>query len=195
MYKLTPRMLQHLKRNLERYHELFDGGRCSGWELEEQIVKAIKSDTQAQHQVFWKEAGHDDKADILVRTNGQEYSIQIKSGEVKANRLALSGHRFGRFEGNLQQITQYLSAKSDNMISVAYERVDDDRGRQHIYQVSYVRINSIKPDNANWERKGKSYFQLNRYDVRLSLYPSMSWQVWWRIPIHLVEQEEPFIIG
>lgn len=188
-------MLQHLKRNLESYHELFDGGRCSGWELEELVVKAIKSDTQAQHQVYWKEAGHDDKADILVRTNGQEHSIQIKSGEVKANRLVLSGHRFGRFNGDLNQITRYLAAKTDNMLSIAYERVDDDRGRQHIYQVSYVRINTIKPDKTGWDKKGKSIFQLNRFDVRLSLHPTMSWQIWWRIPIELVEQEEPFIIG
>ncbi len=195
MYKLTPRMLQQLYRNLEKYHELFDGGRCSGWELEEILVKAIKSDTQAQHQVFWEESGHDDKADIRIRTNGEEYPIQIKSGEVKNSRLVLSGHRFSRFEGDLKKITEYLIAKSDNMISVPYEKVDDDRGRQHIYQVSYLRINSLKPNSPQWETKGKTLYHTNHYGVRISLHPSMSWQVWWRIPIPLIEQEEPFIIG
>lgn len=64
MYRLTPRMLQRLHHDLKKYHDLFTGGRCSGWELEELIVNAIKADTQAQHHVRWREAGHDDKADI-----------------------------------------------------------------------------------------------------------------------------------
>lgn len=63
MYRLTPRMRQRLIGDLAKYHGLFNGGRCSGWELEELIVAAITSDTRAQHHVRWQEAGHDDKAD------------------------------------------------------------------------------------------------------------------------------------
>jgi len=104
MYRLTPRMLQRLKGDLGKYHGLFDSKRCSGWELEELIVNAIKSDTQAQHHVQWQEAGHDDKADILVRINGARHSIQIKSGRIQSERLVLSGHRLGRFDGDLERI-------------------------------------------------------------------------------------------
>ena len=78
MYRLTARMLQRFKRDLEKYHELFAGGRCSGWEQEELIVAAIKSDTTAHHHVIWSEAGHDTKADIQVRTNGDIHLIEIK---------------------------------------------------------------------------------------------------------------------
>ena len=49
MYRLTPRMVQSLRHDLHRYHDLFSGGRCQGWELEELIVRAIKSDAQANH--------------------------------------------------------------------------------------------------------------------------------------------------
>ena len=31
-YQLTPRMIQNLENFLRKYHELFSGGRCAGWE-------------------------------------------------------------------------------------------------------------------------------------------------------------------
>jgi hypothetical protein len=86
MYELTPRMIQSFRNYLVKFHELFGGGRCTAWQQEELIVKAIKSDTQAQHNVFWTEAGHDDRADIRVGTNrwkedGKNYS-QINRHDV-----------------------------------------------------------------------------------------------------------------
>jgi len=79
MYRLTPRMQQIFQRNLHKYHELFDGGRCSGCELEQLLFKAIQSDSTAQHYATWKEAGHDDQADIQVRVNDNVHPLQIKS--------------------------------------------------------------------------------------------------------------------
>ena len=112
MYQLTPRMLQHLGRDLEKFHDLFFGGRCDSWQLEELIVSAIKADTQAQHQVFWKEKGHDDMADLQVRTNGDMHPLQIKSGKIQSGGLVLSGHRLGRFQGDLARISEYLNERS-----------------------------------------------------------------------------------
>ncbi len=112
MYRLTPRMEQHFRKSLACYHDIFDGGRCSGWELEELIVKAIRSDNNANHLPRWREGGHDDYADIFVRADDKEYGIQIKSGQIKADKdgvfLILSGHRLGRFKGDLDRITTYL---------------------------------------------------------------------------------------
>ena len=193
MYHLTPRMLQRFERDLGKYHDLFSGGRCQGWEQEELIVNAIKADTTAQHHVQWQEAGHDDKADIRVRTNGETYPIQIKSGQVKQQHLVLSGHRLGRFKGDMKKITDYLRSSTANIIAVAYEQQNDDYGRRHIYQVSYVSIHMLKDlATSEWERKGQNFEQLNSFGVRFNIYRSMSWQIWWRIPLDLVAQEEPF---
>ena len=63
MYRLTARMEQTLRQYLEKYHDLFDGGRCSGWELEELVFKAIQADSTAGHHATWTEGGHDE-ADI-----------------------------------------------------------------------------------------------------------------------------------
>lgn len=54
MYKLTPRMLQDLESGLRKFHDLFGSGRCDGWQLEELLVRAIQSDTQAQRKAGLK---------------------------------------------------------------------------------------------------------------------------------------------
>ena len=196
MYRLTARMQQHLRQDLERYHDLFDAGRCSGWELEELIFRAIQSDNRAQHHAFWKEAGHDDAADIRVRTNGDIHLLQIKSGEVKRGYLTLSGHRLGRFHGDFPEITKYLNNNKAEIISVPYRKVDDDNGRHHHYQIVYANVEHLTGLRANqWERSGASWLQTNRHGVRFSLTPSMSWQIWWRIPEKLLEVGPEIVIG
>ncbi|MCY3946103.1 MAG: hypothetical protein OXF44_07445 [Anaerolineaceae bacterium] len=172
------------------------GGRCSGWQQEELIVAAIKSDTSAQHQVFWKEAGHDDEADIRVRTNGETHAIEIKSGQTTRRLLRISGHRLGRYEGDLGAITRYLNGKTANIISVSHAKVDDDEGRKHIYQLRYIdikRLVSLHP--RGWHMEGKRHEQENRFGVVSSLRPSMSWQIWWEIPIEMFRVDKEFVIG
>ena len=195
MYKLTPRMLQIFEKNLVEFHKLFDGDRCSGWQLEELIVNAVKSDTTAQHHVFWTEGGHDSKADIRIRTNGKEFLMQIKSGKATKKHINLSGPRHTRFNEDIEQITQSLLDRTDNIISTVYKKIDGKSGRKHIYQVSYIHIDLLKSDHSSWEEKGTSHYHTNKFDVVLKLSPKMSWQVWWKIPIQLAEQENPFIIG
>ena len=203
MYQLTPRMEQALQQNLEKYHNLFDGGRCSGWELEELVFKSIQSDSTAGHHATWKEGGHDDQADIHVRANGLVYPLQIKSGEIKQVRsggitsphLVLSGHRLGRFGGNFEDITEYLNGDRADFLSVAYRKVDDRQGRHHIYQIVYVEEQYLHElDSDKWEQSGKSYKQTNDFGVIFTVSPSMSWQVWWRIPLSLVNHSLEFTI-
>jgi len=193
MYRLTPRMLQRLKGDLGKYHDLFDSSRCAGWELEELLVGAVKSDTQAQHHVQWQEAGHDDKADIVVRTNGARHSIQVKSGQIRAGKLVLSGHRLGRFGGDLKQITDYLNAPSANIIAVPYRQTNDDAGRQHLYRVCYADRAVITGITAGaWRPHGRQHRQTNANGVEFSLRPSMSWQIWWSIPLDQIESTDEF---
>lgn len=200
MYRITPRMRQNLEQSLTRFHDLLNGGRCDGWQLEELLVRAIQSDTRAQHNVFWQEGGHDDKADMRVRTNGEVHSLQIKSGRIDGKRdpkLVLSGHRLSRFNGDFNAMTDYLNNRgAANILSVPYERIDDERGRRHIYTVSYVDVEylqGLEPDG--WEERGASFYQTNYAGVRLSLTEKMSWQVWWRIPVDLIHKTEPIVIG
>ena len=196
MYRLTARMLQRFKHDLSRYHDLFSGGRCQGWEQEELIVNAIKSDTVAHHHVIWTEGGHDSRADIRVKTNGETHTVQIKSGKVdRRRRLVLSGYRMGTHKNDWNAITMYLKSKDANILSVAYEQINDARGRQHRYQVSYVDADLLKYiTDSEWEKTGAQYRQTSEHGIEFSVRPSMSWQIWWAIPLNLVVQEDPFTI-
>ena len=204
MYQLTARMEQALRQSLEKYHDLFNGGRCSGWELEELIYKSIQSDSTAGHHATWQEGGHDDKADIRVRVNGIVHPLQIKSGEIKqvksgsvrSPHLVLSGHRLTRFRGDFEKITEYLKSNVSDILSVPYRKVDDDTGRHHTYQIVYIEgfyLRQLSEDA--WEQSGKSWKQTNQYGVIFTLSPSMSWQVWWRIPIESMTRSAEFSIG
>lgn len=198
MYRLTPRMEQRLRQDLRKFHDLFTGGRCADWQLEELLVAAIKSDTQAQHHVKWREAGHDDKEDILVIINGKESSVQIKSGKINEKRgvLTLSGYRLGRFGEDLKKITAYLNSRTSDFIAVPYKKVDGDRGRQHVYQIVYVPIGALTSvDSGAWEQHGKQWRTSNQSGTLLSLSPSLSWQIWWKIPLSAVTRTEWFTIG
>lgn len=196
MYRLTPNMIQRLKRDLGQYHTLFSAGRCSGWELEELIHRAIQSDNVAQHHSRWKEAGHDTEADIDVWVNGHTYRLQIKSGQRdNQGTLNLSGHRLGRFHGDLDKISAYLNNRNMEIVSVPYQKVEDDSGRRHCYQVCYIdpiSFRGLKGDQ--WTKKGAQWRQTNEHGILFSLRPSMSWQIWWKIPAHLIECGEEFCI-
>ena len=204
MYQLTPRMQQALKQNLMKYHDLLDGGRCSGWELEELIYKSIQSDNTVGHHPTWKEGGHDDQADIRVRVNGKVYPLQIKSGKIKKVKsgddrkphLVLSGHRMSRFNGDFEAITEYLNEERAYFLSIPYRKVDDDTGRHHIYKIVYVEGMHLRQLNPNrWEKVKSSWRQVNPDGVIFTVSPSMSWQVWWRIPLSLVSHLSEFVIG
>ena len=205
MYQLTNGMELTLQQNLKKYHELFDRGRCSRQKLEELVFKSIQSDSTAGHHATWQEGGHDDEADIRVRVNGTVHPLQIKSGEIKqiksgdqkSPHLVLSGHRLGRFKGYFEDMTEYLNTDRADFLAIPYHKVDDDTGRHHYYQIVYVDQSYLRQLNpAGWENVSRSSWkQINSHGVIFTLHPTMSWQVWWRIPLSLVNHSPEFVIG
>ncbi|MDE2759317.1 MAG: hypothetical protein OXH90_03325 [Paracoccaceae bacterium] len=200
-YRLTPRMLQSFRNDLTSFHHLFTGSRCSGWQLEELIWRAINSDPATGHHALWREAGHDDQADIVVRINGRYIPLQIKSGKVTSPRrlnyqiLKISGHRLTRFEGDFERITEYLNHRPAEILSVSYRRLEDDQGLSHEYTIRHIDseiLTGLIPEN--WIQQGTSHYQTNAQGVDFKLSPNMSWQIWWTIPEYLFEEGPTFII-
>ena len=188
-------MLNHLEKDLVQYHQLLITRGCSGWNLMELLGKAINSDRSSRHQASWKKIGNGSKTEMSIRDIEPSQRLHIKSGAVKEGRLALDGPRMSRFNGDFSAIGIALQSYTDNIIAVIYEKMDCASGKKHQYQVAYVNPATIRPDHASWQKRGKSYQHTNRHQVRLSLRPSESWRLRWRIPLALVEQEAPFIIA
>ncbi|MCY4253439.1 MAG: hypothetical protein OXC64_01750 [Flavobacteriaceae bacterium] len=205
MFRLTPLMYQHLEKDLRAFHGLFSDGRCQGWEQEELFVRAIRSDTSKSYRVLWQGGGHDDRKDIEIRENGNTYFINIKSGKVEGVRtpsLKISGHRLTRFNGNLEAITEYLNSSTYSVISMSYEKIDDDHGRLHRYDLRYIdgiKFQGLDPNHwqTNYKQDGSSvtsYSQTNEYGVALRISVNMSYQVWWTFPTHILDVDRRFEI-
>lgn len=186
MYKLTNNMVQALERDLKKFHDLFQGGRCQAWQLEELIAKAIRSDFGKSDTVIWKGNGHDIGCDIVVN---DDRKIQIKSGVIKNGKLILSGHRLGRFKGDLGKITEFLNNNQYLLIAVPYILSETEEGRCHTYQIFYLETNMLGiEDVTKWRKTGSKYVAVNDYGVELSVSPSMSWQVWWQYPVDKIPE-------
>ena len=185
IYRLADTMLQHLEKSLIKFHELFQGGRCQAWQLEELLAKAIRSDFSVAEKVTWKGNGHDIDADIIIN---DENHLQVKSGAIKKNKLILSGHRLGRFNKDFQEIKKFLNQSKYMIISVPYKNKKDSRGISHVYKIFYIDP-SILSITGDFESHKKIYVHVNSHDVHMSLIPSMSWQVWWDIPLDLIEKD------
>lgn len=199
MYKLTDKMIQQFEKDLNKFHELFQGGRCQAWQLEELIAKAIRSDFTKNEKVVWKGNGHDIGCDILIN---DKIEIQIKSGFIKNDKLILSGHRLTRFNGNFKDITNFLNKNLYSLITVPYETKEDSFGQSHIYQIFYLENSFLKLESDDkWtkkvsERKKLTYFTENSIGVEMAIYPSMSWQIWWYMPLKILNNNKtrPIIV-
>lgn len=195
MFELTSQMSKDLCADLKRYHALVSGQRCSGVALEEFIVRAIKSNSGTSCKVVWRGSGHDDQPDISMSRNGRTHHIRVKSGEIKsrAGYLSLSGFRLGRFKNDWRKITSYLNTADGNLISLPYRKTKSENYITHIYQLAYVDVSvlrGLKMDH--WKKRNSFYEQTSKFGVLFSVRPTMSWQVWWSIPLSLVHFGETF---
>lgn len=200
MYRLTPVMEQKFRQFLAEYHRLLDGGRCQSWELEEFMVKAIKADNSKDLSVCWREKGHDDKNDITVSIRNKKHLLQIKSGQIRGKKdnkyINISGYRLGRFDGDFSEISKYLNNRNSEIISIPYRKLENSQGRSHIYRICYIKAEVLQGvSGSKWTKKGKQYIATNSHGVEFSLRPSMSWQVWWKIPYDLLELKKEFTEG
>ena len=191
MYKLTDIMIQNLENDLKTFHNLFRGGRCEAWQLEELIVRAIKSDHSKIESVAWTGRGHDVGKDVrITEENGKVNDIQIKSGKVEKSNMTVSGHRTGRFKGDLNKITEFLNSSKYDTFLIPYYKEENELGRRFIYKIFYADSNIFKIDNG-WEPKigkkgGKTFFTQNSKGIKMSLKISMSWQIWYEIPLNIL---------
>ena len=203
MYLLTPKMQQTLQENLEKYHDLFDRGCCSNWQLEELIYKSIQSNNTADYHATWREEGPDDQANVRVRINGETHPLQIQYGEIKKTTsgdqrklyLVISGQSLVRFKGDFKAITEHLNQERADFLSVHYRKVDDDTGKHHIYQILYVEARCRGQLNSDqWKTVKSNWRQINPYGVIYTVCPNASWKVWWRIPLLLVHHSPELVI-
>ena len=188
MINLYPKVTKSIKKNLELHHKLYKKIRCKAEYLEELIVSSLRFNNFV---VDWDPASHDKEKDIVVNETNK---IQIKSGTFQKQKstITISGHRLGRFKGDLKEVTEYLNSSLSDTISVFNP---DKNSEKHLYTVASISreiLKGLKYDK--WEKENTSYRQTNILGVEFSLRVSMSWQIWWVIPTKLIKIEENILI-
>ncbi|CAG8810431.1 31541_t:CDS:2, partial [Racocetra persica] len=97
-----------------------------GVEINPEYIEAIKSDHSKSESVAWSGRGHDVDKDIrITEANDKVNDIQIKSGKIKKTSVVVSGHRTGRFAGDLDKIKEFLNSNRYDTFLIPYrEEVD-----------------------------------------------------------------------
>ena len=188
MIDLFPEVTKNIKEILYKHHQIYKKVRCKAEYLEEVVVAALRLNNT---EVNWNPASHDKEKDIIVNKNDK---IQIKSGKFdKKNTLSISGHRLGRFNGDLRKVTKYLNDSTSDIISVFNPKKNSDK---HFYAVASIPKEVLKDIKHNkWIKKNTTYIQNNSNNVKLSLKIKMSWQIWWEVPVDKIKIYEEFLIN
>jgi hypothetical protein len=94
----------------------------------------------------------------------------------------------------LQKISNFLNSNDYLLIAAPYYENENQNGKQHNYQLIYMNADILK--SSNWvakyskdNSKISQYHCINDFGVYCSVNPSMSWQVWWEIPMKNIKEE------
>ena len=185
MINFNERLLKILKDNILKHHHLYKQIRCKGEYLEELLTMSLKSDN---YEVEWKPASHDKKKDLIV--NGE--NLSVKSGELKPlkNVIQISGHRLTRFKYDFNKITDYLN--NSTVTLCIYN--PDKKSKSPKYSIALIKKEKFSGlDATDWQLNGKSFTQINHFDVKFTIQKSMSDQVWWQVPVSQLEIDKEII--
>lgn len=185
LFEMSPITTTSLKTSLTVYHGLFRQNKCEAKEMEELVASALKIDPIYTDKVEWKSGSHEPGSDIII----PNIKLSIKSGTIKDETITISGNRLTKAKENFNIINSLLkSYVSDVMICFVYEKKDDT------YQVIYVDSDVfIYPELASdWKnvmskKSGNTtaWTWTPPNDMLVKITPSMSWQVWWHIPLKI----------
>jgi len=122
----------------------------------------------------------------LVYNKNKKVRISVKSGAVIKNNLVISGSRLTKFEC-MESKVEYLNNKIiDGIISVRF--VLNKQGKYQKCEFRYIDSRVFQPLQADafTQRVKSSYESISKNGIVTELYPKMSWQVWYKIPLNLV---------
>lgn len=189
MSRISKDMLTH---DIQTFHGLFKSNKITGGYLEELMYRSIDIDPDYNGKVIWNSGSHAPGSDIVIYndTNKKDklISISVKSGTVTNNFIEISGNRLSQCNSDMNCINGLLKKYiSDVLIACSYN------SESGLYNIIYIdrSIFNYPENGSGWIPKiglktGKiSKYEYEQNGIISSITPSMSWQVWWKIPLCL----------
>ncbi len=202
MFQIDKCAKEKLEQDVHQYHELFQKNRCSSSELEELLTRAVGHSPEYQGKVDWESGSHRTGTDFDVVHGDMIEGASVKSGvwKFKESMLELSGYRLGRFEENnelrLVDVTSFLWADRSD-VTIAFPEVTARVGSVLIpgYQLVYIPKESfVYPSSVEeWVVERNKQGAIAAYvweapnGLKARIHPTLSYQIWWKVPRSLCE--------
>ena len=188
VFVITHTSEKALRQKLLAFHGLFTENKCSGSLIEEVFVRSLDMESSYGESIEWASGSHNSGPDIVIN-KPVRITLSVKSGTIQGNILLVSGHRMTTAKGDLNKINDILGSNvSDVVVCFVYSKANKS------YQIVYVDATVfVYPNLASmWESKmSEKTGKIVRYiwtapnGLVAEVTPSMSWQVWWKIPMTL----------
>lgn len=209
MYKkyLNEEMLKTFQNNLEQYHDVVPDIACKGTVLENLLARSLQESCRNAYPntfVEWDPESHNKGPDITIHeyleNPSKKCSLSVKSGQVSSVKdeyyLNISGSRLQSAIEDAEEknhtdnwlvhgdsIIEHIEniQKKSPVLSVASEK--DAYGFTYRMSIIKPKLLTTLPNANEWEKRGNAFFTQNKDGVIATIKPSLSWQIWWTIPV------------
>lgn len=195
--------LSHLELLLKIFHVPIRNISCKAEYLEELFYTALKH-RYPDANIQWNAGSHSVGTDITLDeagSDGRTYQFSIKSGRERTAKgtdtsfIDVSGSRLQSklgvtseglpaariWESSGQSLVDWLNNHHKDFIVLMAPSVKEDG--VITYEIRYVSPELFSyPDASAWVQKGAELRATLASGIEVSLRPTMSWQIWWKIP-------------
>lgn len=181
-------LYERMKLKLRGWHDLFHYCSPKAEFLEEIFASSLDGAYSAEGvEVDWTPFSHRKDRDILVKQGDEEAKFSIKTGQLVRGKLVISGYRLGRFGGDFAKINEFLTEEAHKQIHLALPSTQENGAV--VYSLFRIDPQLLCPSaGIEWAQRKNSFYHRNESGVQLAVHPSMSWQVWWEIPVDQAEK-------
>ncbi|CAG8483176.1 23585_t:CDS:2 [Gigaspora margarita] len=117
-------------------------------------LAAQVNEQTANDEDFLKKISNRILARVLILQNrlysgkDEDYEEKINNlRKIEKSNMVVSGHRTGRFKGDLNKIKEFLNSNKYDTFLIPYCEEVDELGKRFIYQIFYADSNIFKIDN------------------------------------------------
>ena len=192
MFQLDDIAKQNFQREVDRFHQVIYKNRLGAKELEELLCRAIDGSPEYANKIQWEAGSNKAGADFDIIHAGTIEKVSVKSGtwKNKETLLHVHGNRLTSHDEDLGRITEFL-VQNRSDVTLSTPEVSVKIGAEVIlgYELVYIPKEAfVYPTNPHdWVRKigrtGKATYHWKASSgFQATIHPTMSWQVWWKIP-------------